>query len=88
MHFRWNLWNIEHLARHSVTPVEAEEVVRGARPPYPEYRGDGKWRVIGQTGTGRFLHVVFVVHPDQTIYVIHARDLTDAEKRRYRRRRR
>jgi hypothetical protein len=32
--------------------------------------------------------VVYVIDPDGTVYVIHARPLTDREKRRYRRRKR
>jgi uncharacterized DUF497 family protein len=86
--FRWNAWNIEHVARHAVTTDEAESVVNHAGPPYPTYRGDGKWLVIGQTLAGRYLQVVFVLDPDDVVYVIHARSITDAEKRRYRRRRR
>jgi uncharacterized protein len=95
LQFRWNEWNIEHLAEHGVSPEEAEYVIRNAKPPYPEYRGDDKWRVIGATEVGRFLHVVYVLDDDEdddeaddAVFVIHARDATDAEKRRLRRRRR
>lgn len=87
MIFRWNDWNVQHIARHGVTPEEAEDVVRAASPPYPEYRGDGKWIVIGQSRVGLYLQVIFIEDNDQgTLYVIHARPLTDTEKRRYRRR--
>jgi hypothetical protein len=34
------------------------------------------------------MQVIFVLDPDDTIFVIHARPLTDWEKRRYRRRKR
>ena len=61
-------------------------VVRGARRPYPEYRGDGKWIVIGRGSGGRMVQVLFLVDSDGTLYVIHARPLTDRETRRYRRR--
>ena len=40
----------------------------------------------GPTGSGRLLQVVFVIDPDDTIFVIHARPLTENEKKRYRRR--
>ncbi len=86
--FRWNEWNISHIGEHGVRPAEAERVIRAARPPFPERRGDEKWRVVGQTDVGRFLHVIYVVDPAGTLFVIHARELTDIEKRRYRRRRR
>lgn len=87
--FRWNAWNIGHVAAHGVSPEEAEEVVLNARPPYPSYEGNGKFLVRGQTDAGRFLQVVYVVDPDgRTLYVIHARPLTESEKRQLRRRRR
>ena len=77
MRFRWNDWNLEHAAKHGVEPWEAEHVVRNARPPYPQEREDKKWLVIGRGSGGRFLQVVFIVDDDDTIYVIHARPLTD-----------
>jgi len=86
--YRWNEWNVEHIAEHGITQAEAEYVVDNARPPYPEYRGDGKWRVWGQTPFGRFIQAVYIIDPDETLYVIHARPMEDSEKRRYRRRER
>ena len=86
--FRWNEWNVEHLARHGVKPEEAEHVVMVARQPYPLERPDEKWLVWARTPSGRALQVVFVLDDDDTIYVIHARDLTTREKQRFRRRRR
>jgi uncharacterized protein len=88
MDFRWNEWNVEHIGRHGVTPEEAEAVVRGACPPYPLRREDDKWLVWGPGQGGRLMQVVFVPEQDDALYIIHARPLTEAEKRRYRRRRR
>jgi hypothetical protein len=45
--FRWNDWNRDHIADHGVLPEEAEYVVNRAAAPYPEFIGDGKWRVRG-----------------------------------------
>ncbi|MEI8194554.1 MAG: BrnT family toxin [Phycisphaerae bacterium] len=84
---RWNHWNVVHIGEHGVSPPEAEYVVQHARAPYPEYRGDGKYLVVGQGPEGTYLQVVFVVDPEDQVYVIHARPLTENEKRRYRRRR-
>jgi uncharacterized DUF497 family protein len=47
-----------------------------------------RWTVWGQTEEGYYLQVVFVLDPDETIYVIHSRPLTDKEKRILRRKRR
>ena len=85
--FRWNDWNLEHATRHGVNAGEAEAVVRYARPPYPRKAGDGKWLVRGHGIGRRYLQVVFVYDDDQvTAYILHARPLTDKEKRLYRRR--
>ena len=86
--FRWNDWNIDHIAEHGVTTAEAEWIVNNARRPYPEEAGGGRLLVRGQTATGDYLQVSYVLDADDTVYVIHARPLTDREKRRYRRRRR
>ena len=85
--FRWNDWNREHIAIHGVMAEEAELIVDQAEPPYPEQIGDDKWRVRGQTASGRYLQVIFVFDPDGTVYIIHARGLNDREKRQLRRRR-
>jgi uncharacterized DUF497 family protein len=84
--FRWNAWNLEHISVHDVSQEEVESLVIRASPPYPEPIGDEKWRVRGQIGTGRYLQVIFLYDPDDTVFVIHARDLSDHEKRRLRRR--
>ena len=85
--FRWNDWNHYHIGSHGILPEEAEHVVNHATPPYPEYVGAGKWLVRGQAPDGRYLQVIFVIE-DDCYYVIHARGLTDKEKRQLRRRRR
>jgi uncharacterized protein len=85
MEFQWNDWNVEHIGTHGVDPEEAESVVENAKQPYPLYRPDDKWLVWGRGRGGRFLQVVFVLDADDTGYVIHARPLTEREKRRYRR---
>jgi hypothetical protein len=84
--FRWNEWNRDHIGEHHVIPAETEYVVGHARRPWPELIGDGKWRVWGVTQFGRHLQVVYVFDPQDVVYVLHARDLKDSEKRKYRRR--
>ena len=88
MIFRWNEWNVDHVAEHGVSPEEAEWVVEHARRPYPELQEESKWRVAGRGHGDRWLQVIFVFDPDDedTAYVIHARPLTEREKKRERRR--
>jgi uncharacterized DUF497 family protein len=85
MDFRWNEWNAEHIAQHGVSAEDAEAVVRGPKQPYPRRIEEDKWLVLGRGRGGRLLQVVFVLDDDESIYVIHARPLTDREKRRLRR---
>jgi len=88
MEFRWNEWNIDHIAKHGVSPEEAEMVVGGARRPFPRKIEQEKWLAWGRGQGGRFLQVIFVLDPDETVYVIHARTLNKQEKRRLRRQQR
>ena len=88
MEFRWNDWNVEHLANHGVDPDEAEQVVLRAEAPYPKYRGEGKWLARGRGRGGRYLQVIFVLDEDDAVFVIHARPLTQRERKRHRRTRR
>jgi uncharacterized DUF497 family protein len=87
MQFRWIDWNRDHIAKHRVDPAEAEMVVRQARTPFPQQIGDEKLLVMGRGREGRYLQVVYLLDPDDTVFIIHARPLTEREKRRYRRRR-
>jgi uncharacterized protein len=86
MEFRWIEWNIEHIANHGVDPEEAEMVVRGVRQPFPQQIGEDKLLLIGRGRGGRYLQVVYILDLDDTVFVIHARPLTEREKKRYRRR--
>jgi uncharacterized DUF497 family protein len=83
--FRWIDWNLDKISRHGVTPEEVEYVVNQARAPFPEEHGD-KVFVAGPTATGRWIQVVFVPDDVYTVFVIHSRPLSDAERMRYRRR--
>ena len=86
--FRWNEWNVEHIETHGVSPEDAEWIVNRARRPFPRHRGNGRWAVWGQTEFGAYLQVIYVYEPEDVIYVMHARPLTETEKRRLRRQRR
>jgi uncharacterized protein len=83
--FRWNDWNVEHIAEHGISRQEAQAIIQNAHSPYPREVQKGKYLVRGQTSEGLYLQAAFVVDAEGTIYVIHARPLTDADKRRYRR---
>lgn len=88
MGFRWNEWNLDHVTKHGISTVDAEYVVLNAVRPYPLRREDEKWLVWGPTPAARLAQVVFVTDEDDSIYIIHARPLTRAEMRTFRRRKR
>lgn len=50
-------------------------------------RGENVYAALGRTEAGRYLIVFFIHKPDYRILVLTARDMTDAERRRYERRR-
>jgi hypothetical protein len=86
MEFRWNEWNLDHATSHGLSVDEIECLIDAARPPFPEYRGDGKWLVQGRGAGERLIQAIDLIDQDGSAYVIHARPLTDQEKRRFRRR--
>lgn len=59
--FVWTERNLEHIAKHNVSPEEARDVVDGAERPYPTLVGSRKWLVRGRTLAGRALQVIFLV---------------------------
>ena len=61
---RWNEWNLQHIAKHGVNAQEVEFVVNHVKPPFPRQIEKQKFLVQGQTAEGRYLHVIFVVDPD------------------------
>lgn len=80
--FRWVPWNLEHATSHGVSLEECQRIVCAGR--YRE-TGDGKYRAVGRGKGGRWLQVVFSLTIDDEVFVIHARPMTEAEKRRERR---
>jgi uncharacterized DUF497 family protein len=72
----------EHIARHSVTQEEVEEVVFDFSA-WPLRTRNRRYLFLGLTGAGRYLTVVLEPAPGHRAYVITARDMTDAEKDRF-----
>lgn len=80
----WDEHNEEHIARHGVSPEEVEEVCF-ARPMLVRSR-QGSHVALGQTHAGRHLVVVLRFKAHGLARCITARNMTDKEKRYYRRR--
>lgn len=78
--FDWDERNIEHIARHNITPEEAEDI-------FPEAlfrKGrEGRLLVYGVTDSGRYIFVAAALKSGGIIRVITARDMTQSERRYY-----
>ncbi len=84
-YFVWNDKNIEHIARHHITPEEVEASCRG-NPLILTAPSKGKnpvYYVLGQTQAGRYVFSVVVYFGQHKGYVVTSRDMTTSEKRRY-----
>lgn len=78
--FDWDDRNIDHIARHNITPDEAEEVFLDAL--FRKGR-EGRLLVYGVTDPGRFILVVAALKSGGVVRVITARDMTQSERRYY-----
>jgi uncharacterized DUF497 family protein len=83
--FIWDEENVAHISRHQVSPEEVEEVLTG--DPVVLRGPDGRYLAYGRTANGRQLFAVYVSRPGGRIRVLTAREMTDKEKRFYRKRR-
>ena len=84
MEFDWDDANTRHIARHRVTPDEAEQVFEN----FPllvnaqEHGGEERLVCFGRTNAGRFLTLVYTERHDR-IRVITVYRMTRAQQRMY-----
>ncbi len=85
--FEWDARNVGHmLARHNVTPEEVEEAAFSG-PSIWERGRTGRYYLLSRTDAGRYLFVVVEFLGHGRARAITARDMTETERRRWRRRR-
>ncbi len=78
----WDEDAIEHIARHQVEPEEVEEVLAGR---YLLFRGQRRrYYVLGRTEAGRYLFIVLERREKSRFRVVTARDMTNFERQRFR----
>jgi uncharacterized DUF497 family protein len=82
----WDDENLEHVAQHGVAAEEVEEAL--ARRPFILRGRDGRYLVYASSTEGRLLFIVCVRKGGGLVRPLTARDMTEAEKRLYRRKRR
>ncbi len=84
MDFNWDSANIEHIARHEVTPEEAEQVIENDPLDAPAVLRNGETRTVhlGETDAGRVL-VVVVTERNSMYRVVTARPAKKKERAFY-----
>jgi uncharacterized DUF497 family protein len=81
----WDEDTANHIARHAVSPEEVEEVLFNDSDSSRIMRGkENRYLAYGKTSAGCFLVVVLIIANRKT-RIITARDMTDREKKFYRR---
>lgn len=80
----WTEASEAHIARHGVQPEEVEDAIN-ARPVLTRRGRHDTTEVFGSTTTGRSLVVIVASALDGRWYVVTARDMTDNERRTFRR---
>ena len=82
----WDQETVDHIANHLVSPEEVEEVLfNDVDLPLMMQGKEGKYLAYGKTHAGRLLFIVWASKYKKT-KIITARDMTQKEKRFYRRR--
>jgi uncharacterized DUF497 family protein len=73
MQFDWDAANIRHIARHKVSPEEAEQVIENNPLDLTRRIVNGEERIVhlGETTAGRILFVI-VTNRDELIRVVTA----------------
>jgi uncharacterized DUF497 family protein len=84
MQFDWDADNTDHIARHNVRPVEAEEVIELNPLDADTVFRNGETRTIifGPTSAGRMLAVI-VTERGNRLRVVTARDANRKEREFY-----
>ena len=81
----WDEDTANHIARYAVSPEEVEEVLFNDSDSPRVMRGkENRYLAYGKTNAGRFLLVVMIIANRKT-RIITVRDMTDREKKFYRR---
>jgi uncharacterized protein len=80
---RDSTWSADHIAAHDVTLDEVREAIL-ERPYWSAPGRDGTTLIYGRTYEGRYLFVVAIAEGEEA-FIVTARDMTDTERRTFRR---
>lgn len=81
--FEWDSGNMDKNLKHGVTDEEAEETFfnrhKVSKSKFNRYA------LFGVTNSGRYLTIIFQRKPGNIVRIISARDMTDKERKYYKR---
>ena len=83
--FEWSDRNIEHIARHNVSPDEVEDVAFDDEPWIRKGRKGTRY-MLGFTIGGRYLFIVYRLKSEGISRVITAMDMDEKTRRLYKKR--
>ena len=83
--FEWDDNNIDHIARHKVSPDEVEDVAFDDDPWIRKGRRGTRY-LLGYTVAGRYLFIVYVLKGKGIARVITAMDMDEKTRRLYKKR--
>jgi len=75
--FIWDDANLEHAQKHDLAIEDIEYVVNHASRPWPMPHGGGKFIVRGQTESGHYVQVIYVLESDAATIDYTQVDLVD-----------
>lgn len=81
---KWDDDNVDHIARHNVTPAEVQDVCYGLH--LSEKAGRNRYVLSGQSDVGRYLNVVIERIGKGLFRPITAFEMSDSYKLRYKKR--
>ena len=83
--FEWDAANVSHIARHRVTPAEAEQAL--LNDPfdlgYEIAQGEERWTSLGHTDSLRVLLLVWTLRGEEVVRVVTAREAAKTDRRVY-----
>ena len=84
LRIEWDEDSVDYIARHGVEPEEVEELLVRR---HLWHRGRaGRYEALGRSAAGRYLMAVLAQRGPHAYRVVTARDMTDSERKPFRRR--
>ena len=68
LNFDWDDENIGHIAKHKITPDEAEQALISDPIDVrfdPDVNGEERWTYLGETSAGLILNIVITIRSDK-----------------------